>query len=155
MGIFDPDSMSPVMRRPKAVQLELMETVVKRALGADAGVSLAQAAHLVLDDMVAELRTGVLAEKLPPEKVEHTETVTFEHPDGWWQMFRQQHRDRWWMRWSTRRWPVRFQKHKKTVRLSVTLTRFHSFPEATVRLPELGDPVRVTVTEPMVMRWPR
>lgn len=150
------DDPGPRVTRPLTLrQLDLMDVVVKRRIGAAVGDTVSQTAKLSLaaDDMVAELRVSVLAEKLPPEKVEHTETVTFEHPDGWWQTFRDQYRDRWWMRWSTRRWPVRHQTHRKSVRLAVSLQRFHAFPEATVVLPELGNPVRVALTEQAVSRW--
>lgn len=70
----------------------------------------------IADRLVAQLRTAVLAEHLPPQQV--TVEVDYDHPAAggrgvttdprfatWWDMFKATYRARWWMRW--RSWPVR------------------------------------------------
>ncbi len=95
-----------------------------------------------------ELSTRVLAEQLPPVEVREQKAVTFEYPAGWWEAFRFQYRMRWWMRrWVARR-PVRMRTERRTVTFVVHLDRYQTFPRATATLPDLGQPVAVSM-----VRW--
>jgi hypothetical protein len=113
------------------------------ALGVGAATVGATELRWAAEDMAYHLSTYLLAEKLPPERVETTEQVRWQTPDGWWQTLRHQYRQRWWVRWSLGRWPVRMQQHERTVGLRVDLDRWQTFPRAQVTLPEFGRPVAV------------
>ncbi len=156
-GVGEPIA-TPWQRRQ--VALEQLEVQVKHRfseleslLSGELGPSVAATMEFEVDGMVAAIRARVLAEQLPPEKVERTETVEFEHPATWWEMFRDTYRDRWWMAWSVRRRPVRTLTRTRGVRLEVSLRRFRTYPRATVTIPELGTPVHVAFTEEKAVRW--
>lgn len=136
---------------PVLVQHRLTE-LEERLLG-ELGQGVVDTLECEIDGMVVAIRGRVLAEQLPPEKVERTETVEFEHPATWWEMFRDTYRDRWWMAWSVRRRPVRLLTRTRGVRVEVSLERFRTFPHATVTIPELGTPVCAAFTEERVARW--
>lgn len=147
------DEPVPQTMRLNRVTLELLQVAVKRRLGQDVGAAVVDTLELTADRMAVELKAAVLAEKLPPEQFERTAVVDFVHPDGWWQMFRETYRRRWWMRWSLGRWPVRKTKEHRRVTLTVSLARFRTFPQSSIGAPDLGGSVNVSVLEDRVMHW--
>lgn len=75
--------------------------------------------------LMVRLRAAIYGEILPP----HTETRTAYVPDGWWQHYRHDHADRWWMRRSVRRHPVR----KRKIELTATWEHMAAYPWAQLR----------------------
>lgn len=81
----------------------------------------------------------VLAEQLPPVSVTEQVQVGFPMPVSWWDMFKAAHAGRWWARWWVRRHPARTRRVTRVAGVTVDLTRYRTFPEATVPLPaDLG-----------------
>lgn len=134
--------MSGGVIRNRYVALDVLTVGIHQRLRRNVGGLVADSVALELNGMTAKLTAKVLAEQLPPEHVERAETVSFSYPDGWWQMFRDTYRSRWWMRWSLARWPVRTRTYQQTVRFTLDLRRYWLYPHANVPLPNLGDPVR-------------
>lgn len=100
---------------------------------------------IALRQLVLSLEASVLAEKLVDEEV----SETIQMPASWWQHFKltncylNLHRD-WIMRYCAERWPVKFEART----LRARFTRYAVFPESTLRVPELGQPV-------IIERWDR
>lgn len=99
--------------------------------------------------LVAQLTAHVLADKLPPERLERSETVTLDVPATWWQAWKAEH-PRLWRGWLAERWPVRMITHERTARLVVDLTRYVTYPEQHHLSPKLGDFVRVALVDSRV-----
>ena len=98
--------------------------------------SVDAAADHLTGQMVFELRSCVLAEKLPPEEITRSEEV----PASWWQHFKADHGRRLWLRWLVRRRPVRTE----TLSLTVFLRRYWAYPEArSLPVDRFGGPVRI------------
>lgn len=127
------------------VTLQQLRVAVRHYLGPDIGTSMKSTTELVYcaDQMAFDLSSFVLAEHLPPKQITESIEVGFDVPDGWWQAFRQSYQDRWWMRRSVARHPIRTRTLTKTATLTVDLTRQLLYPAANVYIPELGVPVRV------------
>jgi hypothetical protein len=97
--------------------------------------------------MIYRLKASVLAEKLPSEKFERSETFTLDFPASSWQHFKQEHSESWWLRWLVQRRPVRLQGLEQTATLTVDLERYRTFPLCNYVFPkELGPFVNVAVT---------
>ena len=95
-------------------------------------------------EMVYRLRAHVLAEKLPPVEVSDQKSVTFESPASPFQHWKQKHARTWWLAWFVGRWPVRQEATTKTVRMTVNLTKYRSYPEANYAIPDgFGAPVLI------------
>ncbi len=60
-------------------------------------------AEITLDALLVQLRTYVLADRLPPRRVAFPVRGTYSHrvPAGPWQLFKAMNRHRWFMRWRT------------------------------------------------------
>lgn len=98
----------------------------------------------VFDRMTAEIRTEVLAEKLPPHKIERDVPVYFKQPVSWWDHFKLDHERSRWIGWLIRRLnPPRIHRETKLVSMVVWLDRFWAYPEAKVPASDLlGRPRR-------------
>lgn len=88
--------------------------------------------------LVLALEAEVLAEKLVSETIAAKTKV----PASWWQHFKMTNcyiglgNDPV-MRWFERKWPVKYVDRE----VKVTFTRYAKFPEATIKVPELGRPI--------------
>lgn len=137
------------------VQLDRVKVAVKDMLaakGVGSTVSLSADVEWHAEQLALEISAHVLAEKLPPHRVESAKTVEFECPDGWWQMWLHEHRS--WpvvRRWVARR-PVRMRTERRLVTVVTNLERFRTYPKASVPLPEnqFGGPVLVAYHEQSV-----
>lgn len=100
----------------------------------------------LVDSLVARLESYVLADKTVGDSLSVALVLTF--PTSPWQFFKQRHAESWWLGWLVRRRPVRTERHADT--RVVTFERYNTYPEATIRVRELGRPVvfeRYTVEE--------
>lgn len=148
---LNPDPQRP---RPQEVELQQLQLTLQRAVSQRAGVGLLIGDMKVLRDpdmspasFAVEIGAFVLAEQLPPARVEDVQRIEVQVPDGWWETFRHEYRGRWWMRrWVARR-PVRLRSEVRVARLTVDLRRYWTFPRSQITLPELGKPVRVVQWE--------
>lgn len=129
-------------------RFEVLPVFIREYLGP--ATVLGQTADLVhlAESMSYELRAGLLADKLPPQRVTHrvndTHTVTF--PRTWWDHFKAAYRRRWWMRW--RDWHVEHEQHHYTCdhKVVVDIEGHWTYPEATVPLPQdFGNGVYVAI----------
>lgn len=96
------------------------------------------------------LTADVLSERLPPETVTHTERqhISLDVPrwSTWWDHAKATYAGRWWAGWYVRRRPP----HTVTVPVAgwvtatatVNLERFWTYPEASIRDPNMGTPLR-------------
>jgi hypothetical protein len=140
------DTTAPALER---VVLERMKMGVRQEVGAHVAESLhlEQWVEPMTRNMVVRLTADILAEKLPPERVERSKTVTLDFPASSWQHFKQEHSESWWLRWLVRRRPVRVQALEQTVTLVVDLEKYRTFPQCNYVFPQdLGPYVNVAVT---------
>lgn len=140
--MMDPDEVVAVQQ----VVLEKLRLGLQQRVGAH--VLESARPEFIIDrlsgDMICRLRADVLAEKLPPVQVSGQESVTFESPATPFQHWKQKHAEAWWLVWFVRRWPVREDVTTKTVRMTVDLTKYRSYPQANYILPDdFGAPVLV------------
>jgi hypothetical protein len=143
------DDVSPVGPvRTVEADLERRMFGLRRLVADRAGVSVADSLRMELqrqvDGMAVELSGFVLAERLPPVREVRSATVVFEVPASWWQHLKATVRGWRWCRRVTGRWQVAVRVVERRVELSVELQRWWTFPKATVQVPELGRPVRVS-----------
>lgn len=98
------------------------------------------AMHDMLSDQLAiRLAKDVYGEKLRPEQASTSVSV----PATWWQHYRFEHRDAWWLRWHVKRWPIRLSR----IEMTATWDNYVMYPwgQLASRVPDyLGDPVRQT-----------
>lgn len=133
--------------------LEWLRVGVAQAVGAEFAASLKfeTLRDEVCGQIIHRLSAQVLADQLPPERVERTETVTFEAPATWWQAWKAEHPTVW-RGWLARRWPVRMREEKRTAILTVDLRRYWTYPEQRFVRAEFGRPVRVATFDASA-RW--
>lgn len=106
----------------------------------------------VCDQIIYRLTAQVLADQLPPERVERSSSATFDVPASWWQAWKAEHPGLW-RGWLRRRWPALTAEHTRTMTLSVDLRRYRVYPEQTAVLPQyFGRPVLVATSDTSV-RW--
>lgn len=90
-------------------------------------------------DLVASKRlqfeAHVLSHRIAEATQSTTVTMGLDFPASPWQFFKQRHADSWWLGWLVRRRPVRTQRQTKSKRVTLTIDRFHEFPEAKVVVP--------------------
>jgi hypothetical protein len=116
-------------------KLALMMTIPQPVV-ADLGVEAL--ADWATDQLVLRLKTHILGEQLPS----HTETASTGVPATWWQHYKHDYADRWWMRRFTRRWPVK----TRTITLTATWEEMAGYPwhELRTELPMyMGAAVRI------------
>ncbi len=93
-------------------------------------------------ELVSKVVVKVLTAQLPPERVEESTLVEFRRPATWWEHFKETYQDRWWLRRLVLRWPVRWEREQRVVRVVVDMTRVLAFPKADIRPPAaFGPPV--------------
>jgi hypothetical protein len=131
------------------IQLDRLEVGFRQRLGAHTLESMRLEHHedrLTLD-LIRSVTAEVLAEKLPPERVERSQTFGIDFPASPFQHWKQKHATRWWLRRFVRRWPVRTERLTREARLTVNLERYRTYPEANYVLPpdKFGAPYRVAV----------
>lgn len=130
----------------ESVVLSALKFRIQRDLGDFEFV--ASSAQLVwentFDRMVAEIRTAVLAEKLPPHKIERDVPVYFKRPASWWDHFKLDYERSRWVGWLIRRLsPPQTRQETKRVNMVVWLDRFWTYPEAKIPASDLlGRPRR-------------
>lgn len=93
--------------------------------------------------LVYELSTSILAEKIPPAQFTESTTVTYATPATPWDHFKQNHCAAWWLRWFK---PPVMIEHQRYVTLTVTIDGRWTYPQASIQLPECGDPVLATTS---------
>lgn len=90
-------------------------------------------------DLLAARRLEFEAKVLSHRIAEATQSTTvamgLDFPASPWQFFKQRHVDSWWLGWLVRRRPVRTQRFSKSKRVTLTIDRFHEFPEANIVVP--------------------
>lgn len=98
--------------------------------------------HL-LGAMAYELSVHLQATREVEHQVSESTFVKVGCPASTWQMFKDLHRDAWWMRWLVRRRKVRYTLFGKMVTLNVDITGYLTYPNSTRVLPEheFGSPV--------------
>lgn len=94
----------------------------------------------ILDRMVVDLNTSILAEKLEPKIIEDFRTKVIYIPLTWWQFFKDQYSHRWWLGWFVKRYPVKTRKVKWDVAFKVRVEPMILFPHA--ETPSPNDSVR-------------
>jgi len=137
--------------RVKEILLEEVPVVARRAISRSmldrTTVDVDSHARDLAGELIASIRTTVLAEHLASGKATAQKTVFFEMPASPWQMAK---RD--WRIFRTRlgqrflaRYPVRLAEHSRTVRLEARWQQCRAFPEAELSIPppNLGRPVRL------------
>lgn len=144
-------SRSPFPTEPIAepLLLDIMK-IAQRRLGPGAAetlnLSVEELEQHWADDirrMVYQLTALLLAEKLPPERVEGRKTITVDVPTSWWQHFKFQYEQTWWLGWFVRRHPARWLPIPFRFGVSVSLERYRIYPEAKIAYcDELGRPRR-------------
>lgn len=98
-------------------------------------------------EMLIELTSYVLGQKLPPHEVAETRVVRFERPASWWQHFKQQYAARWWARRLVARRPARMVEETERVTLTATWRHMAAYPWT-----DYVVPVR-KFGEPVLLRW--
>jgi hypothetical protein len=101
-------------------------------------------------DLEHTLTCDVLSERLPPETVTRTERqhVTVDAPRWatWWDHAKATYAGRWWAAWYVRRRPPQTVTVPATgwvtATATVNLERFWTYPEASIRDPNMGTPLR-------------
>lgn len=141
---MDPSHLWPTETQEYAL-LEFMKAEVARVVSHQAAQSLSWSTNDRLDfvdGMVHQLRTYVLAERLPPEKVTGSKALHVEVPATWWQYFKFQYEPTWWLGWFVRRRPVRWVGKNFLFTMAVDLQRFRTYPEPRIVFPvdEFGRP---------------
>ena len=101
----------------------------------------------LLDQVLFQLKTKILADDLPPESFTARQHVTYEIPASTWQMWKKRHAHRWYARRLVARWPVRYEpdpdgRGTEAV-CTFNLERYRTYPRAKVQLPRdrFGDAV--------------
>lgn len=111
----------------------------------DAELSVEQAAmRRAADDMIVRLRAWVLKYKLPGHTVNKRLTVHWEVPATWWDHFKADHADSWWLGWLVRWRPAQMQQRCRSVRFRAAWEDMALYPWQTFAPSHrnLGRPVR-------------
>jgi len=103
---------------------------------------------IMLDKMILRVKMLVLGEKLPQAKYEVKDRFTFFWPSSWWQHFKFQYRERWWMRRFERRWPVKTQHETAYFRGEIRIDPMILYPDLKPPIEGLG---RIVLTHNMFM----
>lgn len=129
--------------------LERMRVGARQVVGASVveSMRLEQWVEPMSRGLVHALTAEVLAEKLPPERIDKSQTFGMDFPASPFQHWKQKHRDSWWLRWFVQRRPVKTDRYEKTAFLTVDLERYRAFPQCNYVFPkDLGPYVNVAVT---------
>ncbi len=107
------------------------------------------------DGLVLKLSTYVLADRVDIKTAAASTEVDVVIPDGWWQMFKSEHKATWWGRWLVRHWPIRPTTVTRHIRVEIPIEQYLTFPKATRVYPRdlgLGD-VTAKVINLGTARW--
>lgn len=90
------------------------------------------------ETLVHDLEYSVLSQVLAEHLAKDTyyNKVMFSAPSSTWQMFKRTHEDSWWLRWLTKRRPVKYLVEFKT--LTVDVDRYLRYPDAAIQDPQFG-----------------
>ena len=148
--------------RERDIILQLLQVGVSTRLSIEQLQAMPQAAgslraevyrdrmDYLTDGVTLRLRTAILAEQLPTERVAGVVTVPrWASP---WQHAKDRWRDRWWLAWWVRRHPVNYVN--EPVHVTVPVRAWWAYPHTPhVIAPGMGYSVLKTQTEPA--EWPR
>lgn len=139
----------------EAVKIGISQTIMGEHLRHSLGLEFVH--DMLPDHYIAQLTGFVLADKLPPEHFSQSVTNVVYIPATWWQHFKHQYQDKWWMR--TIPWKeIRYRTETFTGTFEFDLERWYVFPKAkamppsnifgtAVRWAQLGEPVVYKNTE--------
>lgn len=99
----------------------------------------------IRNEIKVRIEQFVVAEKLATDV--YRGAAKWEQPATTWDMYKQTHQYRWWMRWLIRRRPVRYRYFSQTVAIKVE--RYAAYPDANVEFPVLGKPVPIEIVKEM------
>ncbi len=108
-----------------------LQQVVDEEVFASVDASLERALY---GGVAMQLAMHVLTDDLPPEHVAQRKMVYHDWPHTAWQMWKRDHRTRWYARWLVKRWPVTYSSVGKHVTCEFDLERFRGYPQAQVRV---------------------
>ena len=152
MSIFD--DVSPIGPSLETFTLERRRYALSMELGSYTRDSMEFNQRRLVDRMVHQFAAEVLAEKLPPETINESRIAVWNFPRSWWQHFKLEHSESWWLGWLVRRRPVQYAVHDKQVTLTVNLERYRTFPQANIAYPsELGPYVNVAYLNKSWSEW--
>lgn len=127
---FEEHSLTLVRKRLSMTQI-LPRDLIEASIDADSMMSY------FTDDVLLRFKAAILGEELPPA----TDTAHEQVPLTWWDHFKADHAERWWLRSLVRRRPPR----ARTITLTTTWENMAAYPWAQLRTqpvpPSLGDPV--------------
>ena len=93
----------------------------------------------VFGQYLFQLRTKILSDDLPPQRLTQSTRVQFEVPSSSWQMWKKRHARRWYARKLVARWPVRYEPDPDgrgaDAVCTFDLERYRTYPRARVQLP--------------------
>lgn len=99
----------------------------------------------IRNELRVRIEQFVVAEKLAEDV--YRGAAKWEQPATTWDMYKQTHQYRWWMRWLIRRRPVRYRYFSQTVAIKVE--RYAAYPDVNVEFPHLGKPVPIEIVKEM------
>ena len=93
----------------------------------------------VFGQYLFQLRTMILTDDLPPQRLTESTRVQFEVPTSSWQMWKKRHARRWYARRLVARWPVSYELDPDgrgaDAVCTFDLERYRTYPQARVQLP--------------------
>jgi hypothetical protein len=105
---------------------------------------------MLRDELVVELRSHVLGERLGDQMAEGPFEFDYFTPATWWQHWKMQHAGRWYARWLVKRRPAKTIQHKRTIYGRVNVERLRLFPNSSTPA-WLGTETHVVV--PATVQW--
>lgn len=95
--------------------------------------------EVFFDQFLFQLRTRILSDDLPPQRLTQRTRVPYEVPASTWQMWKARHARRWYARRLVARWPVRYEPDPDgrgtDAVCTFDLERYRTYPRARVQLP--------------------
>lgn len=92
---------------------------------------------LDFNQMIVRVSQDVAAEKLAEQYYTGHRSVSY--PRSTWQMFKQTHKDSWWLGWLVRQCPVK--KETEWVEMTVKVDRYLKYPDLKIPKPGMGRPL--------------
>jgi hypothetical protein len=88
---------------------------------------IALAAYLE-NEFMASIRATMMGKEIPPHTITRSAPFSVDVFDSPWQHFKANHESSWWLRWLTRRRPVRTHKVTRTATFTATWEQFVGYP---------------------------
>lgn len=82
----------------------------------------------VADQFMVEVRATMMGKRIPSHTITRSAPFSVDVFDSPWQHFKANHETSWWLRWLTRRRPVRTHKVTRTATLTATWEQFVGYP---------------------------